>query len=153
MNTNPAAEIHLASPNDLDAIVDLIGRQLREHQIDTGLDEIRSVMERILADPRFGFVLIARGQGGQVLGVALGTAFLGIEHGGISGWIEELYVLPEFRDQGVGTQLVAEFIRTATGLGWRAIDIEVDVSHRRVESLYGRHGFQPVARARFCRKL
>jgi GNAT superfamily N-acetyltransferase len=153
MNSNPAYEIHPAKPDELDAIVDLLGRQLREHQIDTGLDEVRSVIERILTDPRFGFVLIARGQGGRAVGVALGAAFLGIEYGGVSGWIEELYVLPEFRDQGIGTRLVAEFISIATRLGWRAIDIEVDSGHRRVESLYGRHGFQPVTRARFCRKL
>jgi len=147
------AKIRLAQPSDLDAVVYLLGRQLCEHRIDTASEQIKSVIERILVDTRLGFVLVAAGPDGKPIGVAFGTSILGIEHGGTSGWIEELYVLPEFRERGIGSQMITEFIRVAARLGWRAIDIEVDVDHRRVESLYGRHGFQPVPRGRFCRKL
>jgi GNAT superfamily N-acetyltransferase len=149
----PVVEIRLAQPADLDAVVYLLGQQLREHRIDTGAAQIRSVIERILADTRLGFVLVATGRDGKPVGVAFGTSILGVEHGGISGWIEELYVLPEFRDKGIGSRMIGEFIRVATELGWRAIDIEVDAGHERVESLYGRNDFQPVPRKRFCRKL
>ena len=153
MKSKPVTEIRLALPGEIDAVVYLLGRQLREHQLDTGLDQIRSVIERIMADTRLGFVLVATGPGGSLVGVAFGTSFLGIEHGGVSGWIEELYVLPEFREKGFGALLVTEFIRNATGLGWRAIDLEVDADHQRSVSLYERYDFQPVARTRFCRKF
>jgi GNAT superfamily N-acetyltransferase len=146
-------EIRLARSADLDGVVYLLGQQLREHQIDTDAAQIRSVIARILADSQMGFVLVATARDKKPVGVAFGTAILGVEHGGTSGWIEELYVLPEFRNGGTGSRMIAEFIRVATELGWRAIDIEVDAGHERVESLYGRNDFQPVPRKRFCRKL
>ena len=148
-----STEIRLLQLNEIDAAVGLFGEQLREHGLDTDPGRVRSVIERIVADDRLGFVLVAAGRDGKPLGVALGCSFLGIEYGGPSGWIEELYVLPEFRGKGIGSLLVAEFIRVATGLGWRAIDVEVDTDHRRAVSLYQRHGFQPLARSRFGRML
>jgi ribosomal protein S18 acetylase RimI-like enzyme len=87
------------------------------------------------------------------IAVALGCAFLGIEHGGTSGWIEELYVLPEFRQQGIGSLLVAECIRVASASGWRAIDLEIDSNHQRALTLYERHGFTQLDRARLSRRL
>lgn len=147
------SEIRLARTDDLSAVVELLGQQLREHEIHTGLDQIRGVIENVLRDSRWGFVLIAIGREVNPVGVAFGTSILGIEHGGISGWIEELYVLPRFRGQGVGSLLIDEFIRVAHTRGWRVIDLEVDSGHSRVASLYARHEFEPVARTRFCRKL
>jgi len=131
--TDPTQEfqVRLLKVVEIDAAVDLLGRQLREHRVKTNLDNVRSVIERIVKDDRLGFLLVALEKNERPIGVALGCAFLGIEHGGTSGWIEELYVLPEFRQRGVGSLLIAECIRVASGSGWRAIDLEVDSHHRR----------------------
>jgi GNAT superfamily N-acetyltransferase len=135
------------------AATNLLGKQLREHRLKTGLDNVRSVVEKIVNDDRLGFALVAIAKNKRVVGVALGCAFLGIEHGGTSGWIEELYVLPEFRERGVGSRLIGEFIRIASALGWRAIDLEIDSGHQRAGSLYERHGFAPLDRSRWSRRL
>jgi len=110
-------QIRLLKIAEIDAAVDLLGRQLREHGVKTDLGKVRSIIERIVKDDRLGFVLVALEKNQRPVGIALGCAFLGIEHGGTSGWIEELYVLPEFRERGIGALLVAEFIRVASGLG------------------------------------
>ena len=138
---------------EIDAAVDLLGRQLREHRVKTNLGNVRSVIERIVKDDRLGFVLVALEKNQRSVGIALGCAFLGIEHGGTSGWIEELYVLPEFRERGLGSLLIAEFIRVASALDWRAIDLEIDSSHRRAASLYQQHGFTQLDRSRLSRRL
>jgi ribosomal protein S18 acetylase RimI-like enzyme len=96
---------------------------------------------------------VALAKNERPIAVAFGCAFLGIEHGGMSGWIEEVYVLPEFRRRGIGSLLVAEFIRVASALGWRAIDLEIDSSHRRAVSLYEQHGFTKLDRLRLSRRL
>ena len=114
---------------------------------------MREVIEKVIADERLGFVLVATIENGMPAGVALGSAFLGVEHGGVSGWLEELYVRPEWRQRGLGARLISEVIRQARARGWRALDLEVEAGHERVVSLYRRHGFRPHRRSRFFLKL
>jgi GNAT superfamily N-acetyltransferase len=146
-------EFRLLKAQEIDAAVSLLGAQLREHELSTDLSEVRRIIEQIVNDDRLGFVLIAVGKNEMPVGIALGCAFLGIEHGGASGWIEELYVVPEFRSQGVGSRLVEEFVRVASKLGWRAIDLEIDANHRRATAFYERLGFHSLDRSRFSRPL
>ena len=153
INPTQKFQVRLLKIDEIDAAVDLLGRQLREHGVKTTLGNVRSVIERIVKDHGLGFALVALENNERPIAVALGCAFLGIEHGGTSGWIEELYVLPEFRQRGIGSVLVAEFIRVASALGWRAIDLEIDSSHRRAASLYQRHGFTQLDRSRWSRRL
>ena len=145
--------ISLLRHEQIDAAVELFGAQLKEHMIEADLNRVRSVIEKVVADERRGFILAAAIGSGQLVGVAFGCAFLGVEYGGESGWLEELYVLPEWRKQGVGSRLVSEVVRVAKVRGWRAIDLEVEADHQRVVSLYTRHGFLPHSRSRYYRKL
>jgi GNAT superfamily N-acetyltransferase len=82
---------------------------------------------------------VASAVDGNPVGVAYASCLLSLEHGGFSGWLEELYVLPEWRGRGIGSCLIAEVITRAKELGWRAIDLEVDVGHQRAISLYTRY--------------
>jgi GNAT superfamily N-acetyltransferase len=140
-------------PDQIPAAVELFCAQLVEHNLPTNAVEVRSVLDKFIADPRHGFVLTATLSDGTLIGVALACAFLGVEHGGTSGWIDELYVKPEHRGRGIGSLLIAEVIRVAKSRGWRALDLEVTDDHLRVVSLYQRHAFQPHARSRFYLKL
>jgi len=79
----------LLKTEQIDAAVDLLGRQLREHRVKTNLGNVRSVIERIVKDDRLGFALVALEKNERPIAVALGCAFLGIEHDGTSGWIED----------------------------------------------------------------
>jgi GNAT superfamily N-acetyltransferase len=145
--------ISLLRPDQIDAAVGLFDAQLKEHGIEAGTDRVRNVIEKVVADERYGFILVAATETGMLIGVAFGAAFLGVEHGGESGWLEELYVVPELREKGVGTRLVSEVIRIASKRRWRALDLEIEAEHGRVASLYVRHGFLPQTRSRYYRKL
>jgi ribosomal protein S18 acetylase RimI-like enzyme len=147
------ANISLIQPGQIEAAIQLFRAQLLEHGITTSPTPIRSVIEKVAADEKRGFILVAMIEDGTLVGAAFGSAFLGVEHGGESGWLEELYVRPEWRERGIGTRLVAEVIRMAKERGWRALDLEVEAGRRRVISLYERYGFQSQSRARFCLKL
>jgi GNAT superfamily N-acetyltransferase len=73
-------------------------------------------------------MLVANAPDGGSIGVAYASSLLSLEHGGVSGWLEELYVLPQWRGRGIGSRLVAEVIAHARELGWRALDLEVEAS-------------------------
>jgi ribosomal protein S18 acetylase RimI-like enzyme len=151
--TKPLFRVSRLALPQIDVALELLAAQLKEHGIEAENRRIREVMEKVISDERRGFILAATDMNEKILGVAYCSSFLGLEHEGESGWLEELYVLPEWRQQGVGTGLVAEAIRIAKARGWRALDLEVEADHQRVVSLYARHGFQPHTRSRFYLKL
>src|ERR1700738_411510 len=149
----PFPSIRLLDVQQLDAAVALFEAQLREHGIATSVHDLRTVAQTIAAQPRYGFMLVANTVDGDPVGVAYASCLLSLEHGGVSGWFEELYVLPEWRGRGIGSCLVAEVVARAKKLGWRAIDLEVDAGHQRAIALYARYQFQPHSRSRLYRTI
>jgi ribosomal protein S18 acetylase RimI-like enzyme len=145
--------INLVNAQTLEAAIGLFEAQLQEHRITTTRDNLRTVAQAVVADGRYGFMLVASAPDGNTIGVAYASSLLNLEHGGVSGWVEELYVLPQWRGRGIGSRLIAEVVERARELGWRALDLEVDASHQRAISLYARHQFQPHSRSRFYRIL
>ncbi|MBA2623220.1 MAG: GNAT family N-acetyltransferase [Chthoniobacterales bacterium] len=145
-----AAAIQLCDADSAAAAVALLRAQLEEHDIETSLEDLREVTRTVLADGRFGFILLAA-VNGEAVGLAYAAAHLSAEHGGTIGWLEELYVRPAWRGRGVGGRLVCDVITRAQELGWRGVELEIVAGHERAISLYLRNSFQPLARARFSR--
>jgi GNAT superfamily N-acetyltransferase len=144
------ADIHVipVTASTAATAVMLLLAQLHEHDIATPLESLRAVVDRVLGDPREGFMLIAH-CGDQPAGIAFAAAHLSAEHGGRIGWLEELYVVPVLRSRGVGSALLDDVIVRARGRGWRALELEVVAGHERVVPLYVRNGFTAATRTRF----
>jgi GNAT superfamily N-acetyltransferase len=146
-------EIHRIDHRSSDAVIALFETQLREHQITVSTKSLREAVSIVVDNPRYGFILLAMAQDGAAVGVAYASSLLSLEHGGLSGWLEELYVKPSWRARGIGSCLLQQVINTARELGWRALDLEVEATHQRAVSLYLRHRFRPHSRSRFYLKL
>jgi len=76
-----------------------------------------------------------------------------LEHGGLSAWLEELFVVPEHRGSGLGRQLLQAACAHAGERGCAAVDLEVEEAHPRAARLYQRAGFAPHRRARWVKRL
>ena len=144
--------IESADTQELGPLVALFERQHREHHIIRSQEELHAVLVALRKQPDEGFVLSANCEGSPV-GVAYAARILSLEHGGWNGWLEEFYVLPDWRGRGVGSQLLAAVLAVATKRGWAALDLEVDADHRRAIPLYQRNRFEAVNRTRFVRYL
>ena len=153
LNYMELIDINLADEQQVDSVVALFEAQLLEHEIDTAADDLRKAIQKVVLEPTSGFILVATEDGGSPIGVAYAASLLSLEHGGISGWLEELFVLPERRDKGIGSRLIAEVLVQARKRGWRALDLEVDITHERAAALYLRHQFRPLSRSRFYQML
>jgi GNAT superfamily N-acetyltransferase len=140
------------TPEQIPAMAALFEAQLREHGIDSPADGLVPLLHLLTEQPQHGFILCASCDG-NVVGVAYAACILSLEHSGWSGWLEELYILPEWRARGLGSRLLDAIIAGAKERQWIALDLEVDTGHQRVISLYAHRGFQPVARNRFVRRL
>ena len=144
--------ISQATPDQFSSMAALFEAQLREHGIKSSVDALIATLHIVDHQSEYGFILTAT-DNSLVVGVAYASSILSLEHGGWSGWLEELYVLPEWRSHGLGTRLLDAVITGAIERGWMALDLEVDVGHQRVVSLYASRNFQPVPRTRFVRYL
>ncbi len=145
-----SVHITVCDHENSEAAVSLLSAQLQEHDIATSAECLREVTHAVVAEPRLGFILLAVFDGAPI-GLAYAASHLSAEHGGTIGWLEELFVQPEWRSRGVGSLLLDGTLTRAENLGWRGLELEVVAGHERALSLYRRHGFQPLFRARFCR--
>ncbi len=147
-----AFEIKMLADEEVAAAAALFAMQLADQDVQRSRQELVAGLTTLLVEPAQGFVLLAVADG-KPIGVAYAARILSLEHGGWSGWLEELYVLPDWRGRGVGSALLAAAIAGATERGWASLDLEVDSEQRRAVPLYQRHHFQPVHRTRFVRRL
>src|SRR5262249_30195215 len=141
--------IEQATLDDTELLVDLLGAQLAEHDIATPRAEGARAVAGMLAEPARGFILVARPR----LGVAYVSYLWALEHGGLSAWLEELYVVPAERERGLGTALLLAAIARARADGCAALDLEVTAEHARAANLYARHDFGPLGRTRYVLPL
>ena len=144
--------VRQATRENQTAVCELLSRQLREHGIDLEERLVRAGVDGHFADPSRGAVLVAENENG-VVGLAILATTWTVEHGGRVAWLEELYVIPELRNAGIGTRLLGQALRTARDMGCLAVDLEVDVDHARAESLYSRAGFRRLPRTRWSLSL
>ena len=141
-----------ATVSDCPECARLLVEQLGEHGIDASTEPLSRVLESVVADGARGFILLARDDL-QILGIAYVATILSAEHCGLVAWLEELYVAPDHRSQGIGTALVTAILERSRKMDIVAIDLEVDAGHRRAESLYRRFGFRRLDRSRWVREL
>jgi GNAT superfamily N-acetyltransferase len=141
-----------AAVSDCGECARLLVEQLGEHGVNTSVDQVSSVLEKVVADETRGFLLVARDDL-RVVGVAYVATIPSVEHCGFVAWLEELYVSPSHRSQGIGSALVTAVLGRARQSGIVAIDLEIDAGHRPAESLYRRFGFRPLDRSRWVREL
>ena len=144
--------IRRAGPEHAADICRLLAVQLAEHHVDISGEALASSVAGVLDVPRRGFFLVAL-HDGACIGVAYVSFIWALEHGGQAGWLEELYVVPEHRTGGIGTQLLEGVMAAALAAGCAALDLEIDTDHERVRSLYARHGFTALPRSRVVKKL
>jgi len=121
---------------------------MTEHQLPSSSEAVAQAAATVLGDPRLGSFLVAV-VAGEVVGVAYVAFLQSMEHAATIPLLEELFVVPEHRGNGAGSALLRSAIEqfsTAPGL---PMELEVDASHRGVESFYHRHGFTLRQRSRW----
>ena len=144
--------IERATAEDASDVLALMAAQFSEHEIGLEGTQLGEAIRRMVAEEGLGFILVAR-EAGRLVGATAVAYNWTLEHGGKSAWLDELYVLPERRNAGVGTALLERVMAEAVREGCLAMDLEVDAEHQRAEKLYERFGFHRLERRRWARRL
>jgi GNAT superfamily N-acetyltransferase len=126
----------------------LLRLQLDEHGIELAPAALEQAVHGLVAVEGRGALLLAM-IGHDAVGVAALSFLWALEQGGKAAWLDELYVLAPYRNQGFGEILLGAAIEVARSSGNLALDLEVEASHARAVSLYLRNGFRRRSRERF----
>lgn len=133
----------------------LLEAQYREHDIDMRGPKLARALRRLLPGNGAVFVALEPRRAGRPapVGLALLSYQITVEKGGRVAWLEELYVVPERRDRGLGRKLLLRAIAEARRAGCVAVELEVVEGHDRAARLYRRERFDRVPRTRYTRDL
>lgn len=87
-----------------------------------------------------GYMLVCDGNN---VGYCVTMKTYSVEAGGITIWIDELFVLEEYRSKGLGRELF-KYIEENGNKKLRRIRLEVELENGRAISLYKKMGFEPA---------
>ena len=116
------------------------------------LDDVAEIERRCFSDPwsrrmlaehlenECAATIVALGEDGTVMGYAGLLVVLD------EGYITNVAVRPEYRRQGVASQLLQVFERFALGNGLAFLTLEVRDANAPARALYARHGYEEVGR-------
>lgn len=80
---------------------------------------------------------------GHIAGYALLSKTFSQEAGGLVYWIEEIFVLPEFRSMGLGKEFFS-FLNNRLPQNTKRLRLEVEEDNTRAFSLYKKLGFKEL---------
>ena len=87
-----------------------------------------------------GYMLVCDGNN---VGYCVTMKTYSVEAGGITIWIDDLFVLEEYRSKGLGRELF-KYIEENGDKKLRRIRLEVELENGRAISLYKKMGFEPA---------
>lgn len=95
--------------------------------------------DTVLAGTPFAVIYMLE-SGGKTAGYALLAITWSQEGGGETIWVDELYILPQFRGQGLGTAFFSELRRIYPNAARFRLEIEPD--NEKARALYERMGYR-----------
>ena len=139
----PVALTHrLAGPGDLDLLLTHVADFYAEDHIPLHSERVRAGLQAVLTDPAHGAVLILSTPTQALAGyITLGWCF-SVEQGGRFALLDELYLVPAARGQGLARPALALAADWARGAGAAVIRLEVNHHNARAKALYLSCGYR-----------
>ena len=128
----------LATPDDAAEIAQLLHDFNTEFDTPSpGVDVLSARLRRLLARDST-FAILA---GTPAIAVVLVTLRSNVWYDGRVALLDELYVVPDLRDRGIGSAVITYLRSAAVARGVDLIEINVDEGDVDTQRFYERHGF------------
>lgn len=137
---------------DRDTLLQLVQRYYAFDHIPFIQEEVRAALAVLLQDDRLGRAWIIA-QGGQAVGYAVLSFHFDHELGGRSGIVTDLYIEPEHRQRGLGTETLRFIESQAASFGLRAIELQVERGNAIARRLYEKSGYRAFDRIPMAKRL
>ena len=133
--------LHLARPDDAERVLAMIAAHRREAGSDADEAALREALEPLLEGSPHGAVYVlgpARAPVGYVV-ISFGWS-LGL--GGLTGHVEDIWIRPNVRGRGIGSEVLHALPRALAGAGLKALHVDVAHDNPRARALYTRLHFR-----------
>jgi GNAT superfamily N-acetyltransferase len=135
---NETCDLRLATVDDAFDVGRLLHDFNTEFETPTPGPDVLSARLRVLLGSTGTFAIVA---GRPAVAVALVTLRSNVWYDGSVALLDELYVVPELRGQGIGAAVVGKLLSLAHATGVDLIEINVDEADVDAQRFYVRHGF------------
>jgi len=136
-----------ATTDDIESLLSLMHDFYAESGFALDRTTTAHALRTLLSDPSLGLIWLAHSNKFPV-GHAVLTVRFTMEHEGLSGYIDDLYVRPQYRRGGVGRCLLNEVFAECRRRGYRSLQVEVGQSNVAALSLYERFGLHAATDGR-----
>ncbi len=133
--------VRAAGPADVPGLLPLVDEYWRFESI-AGFSarSITPLLNRLLSQPELGAIWVADA-GGQLLGYLIAVCVFSLEQQGLMAEIDEFFVVPGSRADGVGAALLAAAEDSLSRRGCVSLQLQLARDNSRARAFYRRHGF------------
>ena len=133
--------IRQAVPADLEALLGLLASFSEEAGTNFGREHLLAGVEPMLHNHELGLIFVA-----EIENLLVGYAVIGwgwgIESGGKEALIDEVFVLKNHRNQGIGAKMLAEVMVQLGMHNTKAVFLETEAQNPNSRKLYQNLGFE-----------
>lgn len=140
-------KIQRATSADLGSLLTLMFDFYAESGFVLNYESTAKALQALLSSPSLGCIWVAYANNLAVGHTVLTIRFT-MEHEGLSGYIDDLFVQPEHRRMGVGRGLLEELVAECRARNCKALHVEVGESNVAALALYAKLGLHPTTDGR-----
>jgi len=138
---SPAYQIRIAAASDVPLLLPLIEAYWQFEAI-AGFtpDQVATQLHRLLTESALGLGWMAFVEG-RAVGYLLAVHVFSLEHLGNTAEIDEFFVLPQYRSDGIGAALLATAEASLRAAGCTSIALQLSRQNDAARGFYHRHGY------------
>jgi len=138
---NQSISVSAAKVQDIPALcrlLEILFFQEAEFHADIAIQ--RRGLNEIIANPTIGKILIARSNA-DIVGMVNLLFSISTALGGKVAWLEDMVIHPDWRNQGIGSELLETALEQCRREGLKRITLLTDADNQAAQRFYRKHGF------------
>jgi ribosomal protein S18 acetylase RimI-like enzyme len=150
--SDDTSRVRPASQADVPTLVRLMGEFYAESGFPLPERQATRTFQTLLSASELGAVWLLRHEGHPAGFVVLTVAF-SMEYGGLRGFVDDLFVSPRFRQQGLASEALKAVMQACAERGVRALLVETSLANDTAVRVYRRAGFDETGRLLLSKPL
>lgn len=147
-----SSTLRLADTADVDLLSELMGEFYAESGVELDEEAARSALDELVGDSSAGRIWLVLSDGVPVGYIVL-TLGYSLEYYGRDAFVDDLFIRPEHRAQGLGQLALQTLEDACRDLGVRAIHLEVGRDNHAARALYRKRGFEDHDRLLLTKRI